>query len=304
MGDDAPLKLTIGSPKNGTTYTGAVEITGGIDDGPDGRFTVIIKCFGVTHHHLTPERVSLLGIKTTTGFSDALFNQTPGQHTAQISVWHQKNPKPLAEATVTFTIVKPDSIEGDRLDDIRRDITGAGRTVLSSQRTLWSDARDARRGKRTVAQLADSEDWLRKRLLNDRYTRLSALTRVAELYERALDPARALRALQLAQKLNDMESAAVAPRANEAVSEPPHLMAFVRYHTCRGDYEKTLDYWKQIIAWHEGQFQRADLDAKAKNSPRESLWRAYEAMGEVHVLFKNDLDGYATCRKKASQVRN
>ncbi|GEM_PF-4126902 len=283
IGGDSPLRLGV-SPKNGSTHTGTVEIGGSIDDGPDGRFTVVIKCFGVTHHHLTPERISLLGIKTTTGFSDNLFNQTPGQHTAQVSVWQPNNPKPLAEATVTFTIVKPDTIESQALDDIRRDLASYARSVLNNQKSLLSASRDARSGKKTTAQLAESEDYLRKRRLDDRYARANALIRTAELYERALDPARALRALQLAQKIHADESGA---------GEPFHLEAFARYHTRRGDYEKTLDCWKQIIAWHESQPQ----------PNRNALSRAYESLGQVHILFKNDLDACRACEQKAAQLR-
>lgn len=304
-GGQGPISLAITCPTEGAAYKGRVDFAGSFTGRADGQLTILIKCFGVTHHHRMPSyAAAMLAQGGQMRFDDPHFACAPGQQTAIFSVWQQDRPAPLAEARVSFAIEKPDTIEGQPLERLRQGLISGGMGIVQAENYVRSTTHLMLDGRGSAERVAEARDGIPRALAQEFRARVGAMLGVAELHEWAMDPAKALRALQVAEDIYRQDAGRfITPRVETAADGPVHLAAYARYYTRQGDYAKAATHWRQTIAWHETSLRRGDLAAAIRHERRQALRRAYEGLGNLHILLKNDVDAYEACQAEIRKLQ-
>ncbi|MFP4055460.1 MAG: hypothetical protein ACLF0G_01155 [Candidatus Brocadiia bacterium] len=308
-----PVTLRFVTPEKGQTLSGPFVFRVLLNGGPPEPLTVLVKCFGVTHHFHIPERMSLLGEFPDQDLEDELFPAAPGRHTLAVSVWARDRADALFEAELDFELEKPESIE-EELDEVRKELGYAWKRVEDGRKNVWLCARWVRNGSSPPEKNQQAAEGLYRVRVEEFFRRIQAYVRVAEIYEGSFQPDRALRALKLAEEIfeTEREEVGVHPAgarepslyAPEDVCEPPaHFEGFARYYTRRGDIEEAIRFRTKIVAWYEDQAGRDDLP---EDKRKRCLWlagRAYGAMGQAYIRLRNDLARYEECLEKAEKLQ-
>jgi hypothetical protein len=299
------------SPDNGKTVVGAATIGGLLRDGPIENITTIVKCFDTIRYDFIEARVSLLGVTEDAGFGTDLFPEKPGTFTATMSVYVRGNAKPLAEVQTTFTLTKPDSIEGPVVDQWRSQLELTSGNVEYAEKAYALATQDAKATDKEK-RIADAAEALHNARVADFFGRIRACAGMALLYEKALDSEQALASLNLAQEIYDSErdTACVDPQTNtnstdvrgKVTSAPAFMGGFARHFTRLGDLEKAVAWHQKEADWYDQQSRRPDLDDGGRKTCRSYIAMAYRDIAAAHVLLKNNLDEYKSWRDKASKL--
>jgi hypothetical protein len=312
-GGAKPVTVRFECPKEGETVTGPFTFLAFLNGGPPKPITVLVKCFGVTHHFHIPGRMSLLGQMPDQGLKDDLFPAIPGSHTLTLSVWTKDQPDALFETQVRFTLKEAESIEKE-LEDIRKELSRAWDRVPRARYGLWQAARKVKQGG-PAEKRQEAAEALHRAQVEEFFRRIRVYTDLSELYEGNAEAERALKALNLAKTIFETEQEVVSAwpdgqrppslfLRDQVRDAPAHFAGFVRHFTRRNDLDEAVRWHQRIVSWYEKQQDRADLSDEKK---KHCIWKAGEAygdMGETFIRLRNDVAEYEACLEKAQKLQS
>jgi len=306
------VTLEIQSPQPGQTLSAGLFVNLSLIAPASGEYEVEVACFGTTHYLLAakdhPSRsVDGEGAATWKLLDRWLLPEAgPATLTARVQglgeVGIGGESRLLAERTIEF---RYEPLTGDALDEKLEQQThyligqwmGECDGIEPGKEPYGFDRKDPQsRLAQAKLYFESRQDWLMGRLI--------AYALLADVYENALQPGDALRALRYAGEVWAAESGEVIDRPpfpptpllwrhDHWTTAPAHLNRLADFYARRDDLDRAVHQAEQIIAYYADQVRRHQkLDAWHRDRCNESAAWTMSTIAQWHYLLRRDREGY------------
>ena len=321
---DKEIPLHILSPKEGETVEGFVQFLAYHRGMPDKPMTVVVECGELIHYMLlepdsefadsyySEEEEDYLGPM----LKDSHFFLKPGSHTMTVKVRALNGATSLFEKQIKFTLASKDIEKG--FEEARKRMDNSASSLIHGKRRLHEAMLQA--GIKGSDPKADEDvkeraKEYRNNRISEFHGRISDYCAIAELFEVNHELEKAKKALDLAFEIyeEDKESAHGDPLDSSSTGEvrpgdpyftlpPDHYRRHVDFYTRRGDLESAVMWLKNTAEFLQEKSRYPDVDPDLVEFIPDDIAETYYKIACLHLLLRNDLDGYREWEKKALEI--
>jgi hypothetical protein len=279
---------------------------------------VVLTCFGVTHYHyldqgqLARVRKDRQGNLSVNVWDDA-FLPTAGDQILKIEVMHQGQGRLLGPQTVSFRV---EDMTPEQLEESLVKLSVQIGQDSANRLQAWSGYANNEFANRHNPQWKPDPfpaQHYASSCNDELWSRIAGYTRAAELYDTTGRGGDAAEALKAAQAIYDAQSAALleGPHLSRIpviyaemyhLYPPSHFDGWTRYYVRRGNLTQATFWLQEQANWYRQAGGSPYVRDTFRNDCPGSVAWAYREIARLHILLKQDFDGYTQWMAKAQQA--